>query len=106
MAFIYENPNPKGALIGDCAVRAVAIANDMTWDDTYNMLCDYGFAMKNLPNADSVWGAALKDLGFTRHTIPNTCPDCYTIREGRYAENRYGGETRYMEDDGYPERRR
>ena len=81
MAYIYENPNPKGALIGDCAVRAVAIANDMTWDDTYNMLCDYGFAMKNLPNADSVWGAALKDLGFTRHTIPNTCPDCYTIRE-------------------------
>lgn len=81
MAYRFTNPNPKAILVGDCAVRAVAVANGMTWDESYNMLADYGFMIKNLPNADSVWGAALKDLGFKRRSIPNTCPDCYTIRE-------------------------
>lgn len=81
MAYKYTNPNPKGALIGDCAVRAIAIANGLTWNGAYKMLTDYGFRMKNLPNADAVWSAALKDSGFKRRSIPDTCPDCYTIRE-------------------------
>ena len=81
MAYKYTNPNPKGALIGDCAVRAIALANGLTWNEAYKMLTAYGFRIKNLPNADAVWGAALKDLGFKRRSIPDTCPDCYTIRE-------------------------
>lgn len=81
MAYIFTNPNPNGAKIGDCAVRAVAVANGMSWNETYNILADYGFKFKNLPNADSVWSAVLKDFGFTRKSIPDTCPDCYTIRE-------------------------
>lgn len=79
MAYVYTNPNPRGVLIGDCAVRAVAIATGMTWDDAYMVLSDYGFKMKNLPNADSVWGEVLRDYGFTRKVIPDTCPACYTI---------------------------
>ena len=81
MGYIFSNPNPKGAITGDCAVRAVAIANDMSWDLAYDILTDYGFQLKNLPNADSVWGSVLKDFGFKRRSIPDTCPDCYTIRE-------------------------
>ena len=79
--FKYVNPNPRGALIGDCAVRAIAVALGMTWDESYQLLTDYGFMLKNLPNADSVWGAVLKDNGYSRHTIPDTCPACYTIRD-------------------------
>ena len=81
MAYIYVNPNPKGAHIGDCVIRAIAIANEMTWNQTYNTLADYGFKMKNMPNADSVWGKVLKDMGYTMKPIPDTCPDCYTIRD-------------------------
>lgn len=81
MAYRYTNPNPKGILTGDCVVRAVAIANGLSWDLAYDILTDYGFKMKNLPNADSVWSAVLKDFGFIRRSIPDTCPDCYTIRD-------------------------
>ena len=81
MRYIYYNPNPRSAIVGDCAIRAVAKATGQTWDDAYIALMDYGFRMKNLPNADSVWGAYLKDSGFTRSVIPNTCPACYTVRD-------------------------
>ena len=37
--------------------------------------------MGDLPNANSVWGAYLRSLGFTRNVIPDTCPDCYTVAE-------------------------
>lgn len=37
--------------------------------------------MKNMPNANSVWGAFLKRRGFIQETIPGTCPDCYSVRE-------------------------
>jgi hypothetical protein len=81
MAYVYTNPNPKGALIGDCAVRAIALANGLSWNEAYMELTEYGFRMKNLPNADSVWGALLKDYGFAKKVIPDTCPNCYSIRE-------------------------
>lgn len=81
MAYRHTNPNPKGMLTGDCVVRAIAIANGIGWDLAYDILTDYGFRMKNMPNADSVWGAVLKDFGFTRRSIPDACPDCYTIKD-------------------------
>lgn len=81
MRYIFTNPNPNKSLIGDCAVRAVAIALGISWDRAYERLTEYGFRLKNLPNADSVWGAVLKDEGFERNAIPNTCPACYTVRD-------------------------
>lgn len=79
--WIEFNPNPLGKRIGDCVIRAIAIATGMTWDETYIVLSDYGMMLKNLPNANEVWGAYLKDQGFTRHVIPDTCPDCFTVRD-------------------------
>lgn len=34
--------------------------------------------MGDMPSSDSVWGAVLRQHGFYRRGIPNTCPDCYT----------------------------
>lgn len=85
MRYEYYNPNPKGLSIGDCAVRALAKALDLTWDKAYEKLVTYGYRMKNLPNADSVWGAVLHDAGFSRHVIPDSCPHCYTI--GDFADD-------------------
>lgn len=79
--FIYTNPNPTDKRIGDCVIRAIAIATSTTWESAYIALCKEGLSMADLPNSNAVWGAYLKKLGFTRHTIPDTCPDCYTVED-------------------------
>ena len=75
------NPNPKGKRVGDCAVRAVALALGIDWDTAYTILSAKGFDWKDMPNADGVWGAVLHDNKFTREAIANTCPDCYTAED-------------------------
>jgi hypothetical protein len=81
MSFIPYNPNPKGTLTGDCAIRAVAKATDMPWENAYTALSVEGYKKGDLPNANHVWGAYLKSKGFKREIIPDTCPDCYTVRD-------------------------
>ena len=75
------NPNPTGRKVGDCAIRAVAKALDTDWETAYAMITFNGFSMGDMPSADSVWGAVLRQNGFYRAAIPDTCPDCYTAEE-------------------------
>ena len=89
--FIYTNPNPTNKSTGDCVVRAIAIITDTSWEKAYMDLCKQGLVMADLPNANAVWAAYLRRMGYEKDTIPNTCPDCFTIRdfcienpEGRY----------------------
>lgn len=75
------NPNPTGRAVGDCAVRAVAKALDTDWETAYAMIAENGYRMGDMPSSNSVWGSVLRQHGFSRHTIPNSCPDCYTIAD-------------------------
>lgn len=75
------NPNPAGRSVGDCAVRAVAAALGVDWETAYTMIADTGFRMADMPSSNSVWGAVLRQHGFRRYAIPNTCPDCYTMEQ-------------------------
>ena len=76
------NPNPvRTDGVGDCAVRAVAKALGLTWEEAYVRLALNGYLMGDLPNSDLVWGAVLREDGFRREVIPNTCPDCYTVEQ-------------------------
>lgn len=75
------NNNPTGRKVGDCAVRAVSKAIGVDWETAYTMMSDAGFAMGDMPSSDSVWGAVLRQNGFYRTSIPNTCPDCYTAND-------------------------
>lgn len=75
------NPNPDGARVGDCTVRAISKALGDGWEKTYIMLCIYGFLHHDMPSANAVWGAYLKSKGFRRHVIPDSCPDCYTVSD-------------------------
>ena len=77
----YWNENPAGRNVGDCAVRAIAVALGTDWETAYLMISDAGYKMADMPSSNSVWGAVLRQNGFYRHTIPNTCPDCYTIND-------------------------
>lgn len=78
MAFVLYNPNPTGRNVGDCAIRAVAKALKTDWETAYVMIAENGYAMGDVPSADSVWGSVLRQNGFYRRSIPNSCPDCYT----------------------------
>lgn len=72
------NPNPSGRRVGDCAVRAISAALGVDWETAYALIAAKGFALADLPSSDSVWGATLRDHGFLREAIPNSCTDCYT----------------------------
>ena len=75
------NPNPAARSVGDCAVRAVAAALGVDWETAYAMIANNGFLMGDMPSSNTVWGAVLRQNGFTRHTLPNSCPDCYTMEQ-------------------------
>lgn len=79
--YIHANPNPNGAYVEDCVVRAIAIATGRSWDDIFVHLCLQAFIMKNMPSVNNVWGTYLKSIGFVSHPLPTNCPDCYTIRD-------------------------
>lgn len=79
--WVKFNPNPTARNVGDCAVRAVSIALNISWETAYLMIAKNGYEMGDMPSSDSVWGAVLRQNGFYRKAIPNTCPDCYTASD-------------------------
>lgn len=81
MAYVHFNPNPMSRNVGDCSVRAIAKALDMDWETAYITIMVNGYAMCDMPSSDSVWGAVLRQNGFYRDVIPDSCPDCYTAED-------------------------
>lgn len=79
--WVEYNPNPVARRVGDCSVRAVAKALDTSWESAYAMTAANGYTMGDMPSSDSVWGAVLRQHGFNRQAIPNTCPNCYTAED-------------------------
>jgi hypothetical protein len=76
--FVKANPNPCNQRVGDCVIRALCIANDDTWEETYRDLTRKGFIMCDMPSSNNVWSAYLEDLGWKREMIPN---NNYTIKD-------------------------
>ena len=85
MSYSYYNPNPVGKRVGDCAIRAISKALSVDWQTAYAMVISNGFIMGDMPSSDAVWGATLRQSGFRKAIIPDTCPDCYTA--GQFAED-------------------
>lgn len=81
MSYIPYNPNPNGNYVGDCVVRAISKVTEQDWDGTYINLALAGFALKDMPSANHVWGVFLRDRGFKRVSLPDTCPECYSVSE-------------------------
>ena len=80
--YIYYQPNPvRGDGVGDCAVRAVAKATDLTWEQAYTELSTTGFLMGDVMNSDQVVAAVLRKHGFVRGSVEESCPDCYSIAD-------------------------
>lgn len=89
MAWEVYNPNPIALEGIDCTVRALTKALNIPWEKAYTMLAVNGFAMADMPNANHVVNATLRQNGFTREIIPNSCPDCYTAED--FAEEHPNG---------------
>lgn len=81
MSWVRYNPNPDKNEVGDCTIRALTLALEETWDNTYLLVSAKAFEMKDMPSSNPVWAAVLRQNGFKRHVIPNECPDCYTIED-------------------------
>lgn len=79
--WIYANPNPRYLEVPDCVIRAVCIATGRSWHDVYWDICTIGAWECNMPSADHVWGKYLYDSGFEPFLLPESCPECVTIRE-------------------------
>ena len=77
----YINKNPRGRAVGDCTVRAISVATNNGWAETYLDLCLFGLLMADMPSANAITAAYLKKNGFQRKNIPETCPDYYSVKD-------------------------
>ena len=81
MAWEEYNPNPVQRRVGDCTVRAISKALNMGWEAAYIALTINGLQMGDMPSSNSVSGALLRQHGFYRKAVPDTCPLCYTVED-------------------------
>lgn len=82
---VHYNPNPVNASTTDCVIRALSKALNKSWDDVYWDLCEEGAKLGVWGDRLPVWTKYLRENGFYRYAIPNSCPHCYTIE--RFAED-------------------
>lgn len=81
MSYVFFNPNPLGKKVGDCVIRAIGKLTGQSWGKTYYGIAQAGYELCDMPSSNNVWAAYLKRLGFRRRVIPDTCPNCYTVRD-------------------------
>jgi hypothetical protein len=70
MGFIKQNVNPKNRKVGDCVVRAIAVASGKTWDEVFDGLCLLAKQEKAMPNSKEVFEIYLQQIGFKKHKMP------------------------------------
>ena len=81
MSYIYYNPNPAGRRVGDCVIRAISKLTGQDWEQTYIGVAVQGYISYDMPSSNAVWAEYLRRRGFKRYVIPDTCPDCYTVKD-------------------------
>ena len=79
--WMQYNPNPVSRNVGDCSVRAISAALGIDWESAFALIASNAFQMGDMPSSNSVWGSVLRQHGFRRSVIPNSCPDCYTAED-------------------------
>ncbi len=81
MAYIEYNANPSRLHVGDCVIRSICTAQGKLWKEVYVKLALQGFMMHDMPSANRVWSEYLRNNKYIRRLIPDTCPDCYTVKD-------------------------
>lgn len=81
MSYVFFNNNPCKRIVGDCVIRAISKATNLTWESAYIDLVQQGREMCDMPNSNEVWAAYLYKKGFRRYAIPYEYPDDYSVME-------------------------
>lgn len=83
MEFKRFNKNPKEwKHEGDCVVRAISTAMNVSWDYTYMKLCYLGRKKCMMPNSKKLYEAYLKSNGWEKHKMPRHIDGKrYTVEE-------------------------
>lgn len=79
MAYEYYNPNPKGRKTGDCTVRALSKALNISWETAFIDLVMEAYELADMPSSNIALNAYLRSKGFSKHSIPDYCPSCFTF---------------------------
>ena len=89
--WIYTNPNPCRQEEPDCVIRAIAIATDQSWDDVHWDLCVLSHIRCTMQSVNWLWELYLKSCGFEKFMLPESCPECITVRDfaKRYPRGTY-----------------
>ena len=79
--YVKYQPNPQNRKTDDCVIRALTKALGVDWDTAsiyaiVQQIRDSDIYVKNY-----VWGNLLLRNGFTKHHLPDTCSDCYNIKD-------------------------
>lgn len=96
MAYEYYNPNPMQKHIDDCYKRALTKVLGITWDAAHILMSSMALRIAENSNDKSTLWMVLRENGFDREAIPNTCPDCYTLED--FANEHFKGT--YVADMG------
>lgn len=94
------NPNPQGKIVGDCVIRALTIALNLSWEKAYDLVVQQGYRMADMPSSDSVWGEVLREHGFKKIACLNcTSAECFadTHNSGIYVLA-FGGHVATIKD--------
>ena len=79
--FRYFNPHPAANVTRDCVIRAMCAVLGVSWDDAFDLVAERAKQMGQTMDDNAVYGSILRQRGFNRAIIPNSCPDCYTARD-------------------------
>jgi hypothetical protein len=59
----------------------ICLLENMTWREAFDAVTDICREEYDMPSSDVMWGKFLSRRGYTKHIIPDTCPDCYTVNQ-------------------------
>lgn len=79
--WVKTNANPGKRRVGDCVVRAIATATGRPWLEVYDGLHKVGRYVFDMPPSNEVWGLYLYLMGFEPFILPDSCPECVTVKE-------------------------
>lgn len=68
--FHYYNSNPKGIRAGDCAIRALSLALNQTWEDTLQGLTEVALKCKRSPTETTTIAKYLNKKGWRKELQP------------------------------------
>lgn len=68
--FHYYNANPKGIRAGDCAIRALSLALNQTWEDTLQGLTEVALKCKRNPTELATIAKYLNQKGWRKELQP------------------------------------